>query len=124
MSLDAVDTPPTVFVKSPWSGLGDQYCAGYSVAQLIALTEGLPVFHAPVAAFLTSYDLCDEADLRDFVAHMRKVLAADLSFPIILGPNGAILDGKHRLAKAIFLEEPTILAVRLLTLIPLPPIPE
>lgn len=37
----------------------------------------------------------------DFVSHVAAVNRADLSFPILLNEDGAIIDGRHRLAKAI-----------------------
>lgn len=40
----------------------------------------------------------------------QKIMAADLSFPIILDANGGMLDGRHRIAKSILLEKNTILA--------------
>ncbi len=32
--------------------------------------------------------------------HVKLIEAADLSFPIILSSSGAIMDGRHRVAKA------------------------
>ena len=39
--------------------------------------------------------------------------AADLSYPIILGPTGNVLDGVHRVAKAMLAGQTTVRAVRL-----------
>lgn len=44
--------------------------------------------------------------------HMHAVEAADLSCPIILDEDGEIMDGRHRVMKALYLEQPTIRAVR------------
>ena len=38
-----------------------------------------------------------------FLHHMRRVLNADLSYPIILSEENLIFDGVHRLMKAKFL---------------------
>jgi hypothetical protein len=35
--------------------------------------------------------------------HARRINAADLSFPIILSANAALIDGGHRIAKAYLL---------------------
>ena len=40
---------------------------------------------------------------RAIAEHARDILAADLSYPIILSPTGEVLDGWHRICKA-FLE--------------------
>lgn len=50
--------------------------------------------------------------LREMVMHMQAVQAADLSYPIILDEDGDLMDGRHRLMKAMLLGRPTILAVR------------
>lgn len=44
--------------------------------------------------------------------HMKRILDADLSFPIILDPTGLIMDGAHRACKAILLNEETIRVVK------------
>ena len=103
---------PTVSLPPLWNGTGNQYYSGWSVARLIELTKELPVFEATVAAISTDYTLTDKADLREFAAHMKKVLDADLDHPIILAANGVIMDGRHRLAKAILEGRTTIKAVR------------
>lgn len=38
---------------------------------------------------------------RALVEHMRLIDAADLSYPIILSASGAVMDGMHRVAKAV-----------------------
>lgn len=50
---------------------------------------------------------------RDLVGHMQLVSAADLNYPIILSPDGRIMDGMHRIAKALLLGHSEIMAVRL-----------
>ena len=51
-------------------------------------------------------------NLREMVAHIRAVLNADLSHPIILDEDGVVMDGRHRIMKAMLNNEPTIKAVR------------
>ena len=46
------------------------------------------------------------------VMHMKAVLNADLSFPIILDEDGEIMDGRHRIMKAILEGKRNIKAVR------------
>jgi len=48
--------------------------------------------------------------------HLTRVLNADLRFPIIVYKNKIILDGTHRLVKAILIGETTIHAIVLLEL--------
>lgn len=49
---------------------------------------------------------------RAMVEHMRLVEAADLSFPIVLSAGGAVMDGMHRVAKAVLLGRDGIGAVQ------------
>jgi len=50
--------------------------------------------------------------LREMVMHMKAVNDADMECPIILDEDGDIMDGRHRIMKAILLGLPTIKAVR------------
>ena len=50
---------------------------------------------------------------RDLVGHIRLVEATDLTYPIILSPDGQVMDGMHRIAKALLLGHSEITAVRL-----------
>ena len=50
--------------------------------------------------------------VRNVVLHCRRILDADLSVPIILNVDGRIMDGIHRLAKAMLEGRETISAVR------------
>ena len=43
--------------------------------------------------------------------HLTRVLNADLQFPIIVFNNKIVLDGTHRLVKAILLGEKTVRAI-------------
>lgn len=44
--------------------------------------------------------------------HARRIMEADLEYPVILSPDGLVMDGMHRLAKAWILGKTEILAVR------------
>jgi len=45
---------------------------------------------------------------------MQLVVEVDPSYPIILGVDGRVMDGMHRIARALLHGEPTILARRFL----------
>ena len=44
----------------------------------------------------------DKPTCRAIVEHMRLMEEADLSYPVILSANGRIMDGMHRVGKALF----------------------
>ena len=56
--------------------------------------------------------------IRRIVSHCIKIQHADLSYPILIGPQGRVIDGSHRLAKALLEGDKSIKAVRLDTLPP------
>lgn len=48
----------------------------------------------------------------EFMAHVRLVEAADLSYPIILAADGSVMDGMHRVVKAALAGHEQIVAVQ------------
>jgi len=55
----------------------------------------------------------------DFAYHYKRASQADVKIPILLGPMGSIMDGMHRLAKAIA-EDVEYLSAYRLTYMPPP----
>ena len=53
-----------------------------------------------------------EMSLKQLAGHIEAVNTADLSYPIILDEDGDIMDGRHRLMKALLNGDKTIKAVR------------
>ena len=51
--------------------------------------------------------------VRAVVEHARLINDADLSCPIIIDPQGGVMDGMHRVGKALLIGQPTISAKRL-----------
>ena len=83
----------------------------WSVARLFALSKDLKVMNIPLD-HLNIYNKYENLTLRELVGHMMSVNNADLSHPIILDEDGEIMDGRHRIMKAILNGEKTIKAVR------------
>ena len=54
----------------------------------------------------------DQPTCRAIVQHMRLMEETDLNFPIILSSDGRIMDGMHRVAKALLEGRGSIEAVR------------
>lgn len=82
----------------------------WSVARLAALSKDFPVMEVPLNHLSVScnYDLT----LRELAGHVKAVLEADLSYPIILDEDNDIMDGRHRVIKAMIEGKETIKAVR------------
>jgi len=107
--------PEPVIIKK-WSTPTEQrYQIGngkYVITNLHAKAKDLTEKEMPLE-HLCIYDYkLGESDIKEFVSHLKAVMDADLSFPIILDDEGCVMDGRHRIAKALFLEEPTIKFVR------------
>ena len=89
----------------------------WDVERLIRLSEGLPVFQLSLSEiseidqnhwFQRIVPTC-----RSIAEHSQLIEDADLSFPVIVDPGGRVMDGMHRVCKALMLEKESILAVRL-----------
>lgn len=79
--------------------------------RLIQLAGSLPVLEIPLDHLYVWYDY-GKLSLREMVMHWKAAEAADLETPIILDEDGIIMDGRHRLMKAMLLGNTTIKAVR------------
>ena len=90
----------------------------WDVHRLIALSQELPIVSIEpdaIAELSENYwfggDNSDPSG-RDLIAHMRLIEAADFDHPIILCAEGRIMDGMHRVVKAVLEKRRTIDAVR------------
>ena len=90
----------------------------WDVDRLIALAAGLPVQQvrlADIADIDTPYwfGAPERATVRKVVDHLRLVQEVDPFWPILLDPDGHVMDGMHRVARALLDGRATIAAVRL-----------
>lgn len=98
-----------------WPSFEEQICTigkhSWSVPRLIKLSESLQVFEAPIDA-LNVWNVYEKLTLRDMVMHFNAVNNAKLDYPIILDEDGELMDGRHRIMKAMLLGHKTIKTVR------------
>ena len=77
----------------------------WDVDRLVLGARDLPVRSVPLAAIreldapLFAED--EPRTWRDVIIHMVLIDAADLRYPIILSADGSVMDGRHRVAKAL-----------------------
>ena len=88
----------------------------WDVDRLVALTKQFPRMNVPLAGVreLDAAFSSEEDDIltwRAVAEHANLIAAADLCFPIILSSDGSVMDGMHRVAKAVLLGRATIEAV-------------
>lgn len=95
----------------------EQGLDAWDVDRLVRLSAGLPVEQI-------SLESIDEVDsvywfadgsvptVRAVVEHTRLIEEVDTTYPIILGSDGRVMDGMHRVARALLEGRPAIAAVR------------
>lgn len=84
--------------------------------RLWKLVEGMPAERVPISSIGEFDKDCwfdgGAATCRAVAEHARRIVDADLSYPIILAADGHLMDGGHRVAKAWMLGHTDIAAVR------------
>ena len=77
----------------------------WDVDRLVKLSSHLPRKQISLSTIreLDEVWFSDDEPLtwRALLEHMRLIGEADLAFPIILSASGAVMDGMHRVAKAV-----------------------
>lgn len=89
----------------------------WDVDRLIALSIDLEVEDVPLdsieeidSAYWFDGDL-RRPTVRSVVDHVRLINEVDTGYPIILGPDGRVMDGMHRIARALLENRATVRAV-------------
>jgi hypothetical protein len=97
---------------------GEHDLDAWDVDRLIELSRDLPTRRVSLESIWeldTNYWFDDRGQrptVRRVAEHMRLVEQVDLSFPVILGPDGRVMDGMHRIARALLQGHETVLAVQ------------
>jgi hypothetical protein len=89
-----------------WSG--EHGLDAWDVDRIVELTRSLPVEDVDLAELFEIdtvywFDDWQRPTVRKVVEHFRLVKEVDPSHPIILGPDGRVMDGMHRVARALHL---------------------
>ncbi len=88
----------------------------WDVDRLVRLTRDLPVRAVPLgeigALDEPVFGEGDPPTWRSLVAHVQLMQAAELEYPIILAADGAVMDGRHRVARALCEGRPSVDAVQ------------
>jgi hypothetical protein len=83
------------------------------VNHLIWKARELPIIDYSIENIVLDDNLFWKLDTtRDFLVHYEKVSLANLDYPIILSAEGIVMDGRHRLMKAILEGRKSIKAVK------------
>ena len=77
----------------------------WEVDRLIRLSAELPVTEVPLASIAEIDSVywfdgrAEQPTVRKVVEHARLIGEVDTSYPVILGPDGRVMDGMHRIAR-------------------------
>jgi hypothetical protein len=81
-------------------------CA-WNVHRLVELSRTLVRERVPLSAIREldepywASDRAQQMTCRDVVEHARLILDCDLAYPVILSSDGRVMDGMHRISKAL-----------------------
>jgi len=89
----------------------------WDVLKLIALSKNFNVIRVPLDDVrelkeVYWFGLGAQPTTQAIAEHARQIYKADLSYPIILCPEGRVMDGMHRVCKAFLEGHDTISAVQ------------
>jgi hypothetical protein len=97
---------------------GEEGLDAWDVDHLIELSRRLPMREVPLDSireldteywFIAGFQT---PTVRQIIEHFRLVQEVDLSMPIILGVDGRVMDGMHRVARALLEGQTSIRAVQ------------
>jgi hypothetical protein len=96
----------------------DRGLLAWDVLKLIKMTQGFEVIQVALSDIrelkeVYWFGLGAPPIMEDIVQHAKQIFEADISYPIILCPEGRVMDGMHRVCKASIEGRKFISAVRL-----------
>ena len=85
----------------------------WAVTNLSEQAKDLPVFDLPLCCMNVASKVWEPIESpKSLAEHMKRVLAVDTDAPVILDEDGFVMDGWHRVARALLDGRATIPAVR------------
>lgn len=98
--------------RSTWA-VADLWEAAHGITAVYEEVAALPGVESIQAGLYWCEDGFDGMTEEERAEHEARIEQADLSYPIILTPEGKVADGAHRVCKCLRLGVVRILAVRL-----------
>lgn len=96
----------------------DDGLLAWDIRRLVELSKDLPIEHIDIAQIAELDENhwythgCESPTCRSLLQHMQLIEKADLAFPVILDQDGRVMDGMHRVCRAVREGKDYILAVR------------
>lgn len=111
--LNEIETMVVNGLKYDSTTIGNKY---WRVETLVKYSKHLPIFNLDLKKvdLNQSYDEHSNGTktMMDIISHCRRILDADLKYPIIIGEDGDIMDGWHRVMKAVLFGKRYVKAVK------------
>lgn len=89
----------------------------WDVLKLIELSKDFEVIQVPLSSIeelkeVYWFSLGAPPIMEEIAQHAKQIYEADTSYPIVLCPEGRVMDGMHRVCKAFLESHKTISAVK------------
>lgn len=81
-------------------------------SRLIEYSKDLPKFDLPLKHVDLDVMPFDILNILDMALHTKRIISANLDYPVIMSDTGYICNGWHRIAKALIEEIKFVVAVR------------
>jgi len=98
--------------KESGAKCGDEYWKASTLYDA-ARIQKCRVYRLPIEHLDLSTAPFNGGRIYDYVYHAKRILNTDLNIPVIVGPLGGILDGWHRVGKALLEGKTFVKAMRL-----------
>lgn len=103
------DLPPRRFEKQFYHYKGKKW----RVKDLYLAASSIEPYYVPVEELgEKTWKAFEQKTRKEVARHVKLILAADIESPILLSSEGRVMDGNHRIAKAVLMGEKHILAKR------------
>jgi hypothetical protein len=93
------------FAKTVLFSASDRGVLAWDVDRLVELSRSSSRKHVPLSKILELDQAWSSEDghqtWRAMLEHLKLMDEADLAFPVILSSDGRVMDGMHRIAKAV-----------------------
>ncbi len=86
----------------------------YSQKRLVEISKKYKPFKLPlkhIDTWVSTWKLCDTVN--DFAWHAKRALRANLKYPVLMDRYGSIMNGWHRIVKALILDKEYVWCVRI-----------
>lgn len=99
------------FGESMFRECGNEWDA--STLYQAAKDQKCRAFKFPLKFFNMTTRRFGASSVADMAHHAKRIMNADLDIPVVLCPDGGVLDGFHRITRALALDKGHVMAYRL-----------